>query len=199
MTSLVGHLTSQLKCLFGETLPELRKAHSTHSKKRDPLLEERSRMILSPFAPKLSDLVTVGWNFRMRTTAGIANAARWEVWLNPALRNISEIEVEKTLLHELAHLLAQYRHGRRRLSPHGPEWREACRDLGIPDEKRTHQLPFIGRRMKRRYLLRCPGCGEGHQRVRRPKGRVACLACCRFHNKGIYDERFRFKISVVNE
>lgn len=197
MTSLVGHLTSQLKFLFGETVPELRKAVSAHPKKRDPLLEERSRVLLHPFAPKLSGLVTVGWNFRMRTTAGIANAARWEVWLNPSLRDISEIEVEKTLLHELAHLLAQHRHGRRRLSPHGPEWREACRDLGIPDEKRTHQLPFVGRRMKRRYLLRCPGCGEGHQRVRRPKGRVACLACCRSHNKGIYDERFRFEISTV--
>lgn len=199
MTSLVGHLTSQLKFLFGETVPELRKAVSAHPKKRDPLLEERSRVLLHPFAPKLSGLVTVGWNFRMRTTAGIANAARWEVWLNPSLRDISEIEVEKTLLHELAHLLAQHRHGRRRLSPHGPEWREACRDLGIPDEKRTHQLPFVGRRMKRRYLLRCPGCGEGHQRVRRPKGRVACLACCRSHNKGIYDERFRFEISMVEE
>lgn len=199
MTSLVGHLKSQLKFLFGETVPELRKAGYAHPKKRDPLLEERSRVLLHPFAPKLSDMVTVGWNPRMRTTAGIANAARWEVWLNPSLRDISENEVEKTLLHELAHLLAQYRHGRRRLSPHGPEWREACRDLGIPDEKRTHQLPFVGRRMKRRYLLRCPGCGEGHQRVRRPKGTVACLACCRSHNKGTYDERFRFQISTVEE
>lgn len=199
MTSLVGHMTSQLKFLFGKSVPELRKSVLTHPKKRDPLLEERSRVLLRPFDPKLSDMVTVGWNFRMRTTAGIANAARWEIWLNPALRDISEIEVEKTLLHELAHLLAQYRHGRRRLSPHGPEWREACRDLGIPDEKRTHQLPFVGRRMKRRYLLRCPCCGEGHQRVRRPKGRVACLTCCRSHNKGIYDERFRFLISTVKE
>lgn len=199
MTSLVGQMTSQLKFLFGKSVPELRKSVFTHPKKRDPLLEERSRVLLRPFAPKLSDMVTVGWNFRMRTTAGIANAARWEIWLNPALCDISEIEVEKTLLHELAHLLAQYRHGRRRLSPHGPEWREACRDLGIPDEKRTHQLPFVGRLMKRRYLLRCPCCGEGHQRVRRPKGRVACLTCCRSHNKGIYDERFRFLISTVKE
>jgi hypothetical protein len=53
--------------------------------------------------------------------------------------------------------------------------------------------------MKRRYLLHCPCCGEGHQRVRRPKGRVACLTCCRSHNKGIYDERFRFLISTVKE
>jgi predicted SprT family Zn-dependent metalloprotease len=144
-------------------------------------------------------MVTVGWNSRMRTTAGIAIASRREIWLNPALRDISEDEVEKTLLHELAHLLAQHRHGRRRIAPHGAEWRQACIDLGIPDEKRTHQLPFVGRRMKRRYRLRCPGCGHSHERVRRPRGRIACLACCRIHNGGRYDERFRFELSHLTD
>jgi predicted SprT family Zn-dependent metalloprotease len=102
--------------------------------------------------------------------------------------------VDRTLLHELAHLLARHRHGRRRLAPHGAEWREACRNLGIPGEGRTHQLPFTARRMRRRYRLRCPGCGESHDRVRRPQGRIACLSCCRIHNRGLYDERFRFVI-----
>jgi hypothetical protein len=49
--------------------------------------------------------------------------------------------------------------------------------------------------MKRRYLLRCPGCGEIHERVRIPRRRIACLSCCRTHNRGIYDERFRFEVS----
>src|ERR1700687_2873461 len=40
-------------------------------------------------------------------------------------------EIERTLRHELAHLLAQFRVGRRRIAPHGAEWRRACRDLGI--------------------------------------------------------------------
>lgn len=163
-------------------------------KKRDPLLEERVSSLLVSVAPRLCGMVSVGWNSRMRTTAGIAITSRWEIWLNPALREISEEEVEKTLLHELAHLVAQHRHGRRRLAPHGLEWRQACADLGIPDEKRTHQLPFVGRRMKRRYRLRCPGCGDTHERVRRPRGRVACLACCRKLNGGRYDERFRFRV-----
>ena len=73
----------------------------------------------------------MGWNARMRTTAGVAVASRWEIWLNPALRGISPHEVERTLLHELAHLLAQHRVGRRRIAPHGQEWRQACQDLGI--------------------------------------------------------------------
>ena len=205
MTSLVGQLkdqlTDQLKLLFGNTAPAVVRPYSPkkspssgNSRKRDPLLEEQARALLHPIAPKLSPLVIVGWNSRMRTTAGVAIASRWEVWLNPALRGISEAEVEKTLLHELAHLLAQYRHGQRRLAPHGLEWREACCDLGIPDEKRTHQLPFVSRRMSRRYLLSCPGCGESHSRVRRPMRRIACLKCCRVHNNGSYDERFRFQL-----
>jgi len=201
MTSLVGHLkgqlTGQLKLLFG--MPLTCNRPSGNIKKRDPLLEEKARLLLHSLAPKLSPLVVVGWNSRMRTTAGVAIAARWEVWLNPALREISEDEVEKTLLHELAHLLAQYRNGRRRLLPHGMEWREACRDLGIPDEKRTHQLPFVGRRMRRRYQLRCPGCGESHARVRRPRRRIACLACCRNHSGGAYDDRFRFQVISLRE
>ena len=164
-------------------------------RKRDSNLEERARRYLESHAPKLAPLLVVGWNLRMRTTAGVAITSHSAVWLNPALRTISEEEVEKTLLHELAHLLAQHRHGRRCLAPHGPEWMQACIDLGIPGESRTHQLPFVGRRMKRHYLLRCPGCGESHERVRAPRRAVACLSCCRRQNGGIYHECFRFVIS----
>lgn len=168
---------------------------SRECRKRDADLEERSRRYLEPFAPQLLPMLVIGWNPRMRTTAGVAIASRSEVWLNPELRSISDDEVEKTLLHELAHLLAQHRNGRRRLAPHGPEWMEACRDLGIPGESRTHQLPFTARRMRRNYLLRCPGCGESHERVRPPRRAVACLGCCRTHNKGAYHERYRFLVT----
>ena len=192
---LKGQLTGQLRLLFGNTLTKTVKPPSSgNSRKRDPILEQQARELLHPIAPKLSPLIIVGWNSRMRTTAGVAIASRWEVWLNPALCEISEAEVEKTLLHELAHLLAQHRYGHRRLAPHGQEWRKACCDLGIPDEKRTHQLPFVSRRMRRRYLLSCPGCGVSHSRVHRPRRRIACLACCRAHNNGSYDERFQFQL-----
>jgi predicted SprT family Zn-dependent metalloprotease len=171
-----------------------RARHPLPSKSLDPMLEGRVREVLQTVAPELSPRIRVGWNRLMRTTAGVAVPSRWEIWLNPALREISEVEVQKTLLHELAHLLVHHRHGRRRLPPHGIEWREACRDLGIPGEGRTHQLPFQGRRMRRRFQLKCRGCGDVHERVRLPKGRIACLSCCRSHNHGLYDERFRFQI-----
>ena len=164
------------------------------SKHRDPALEDRARGMISGLAPELMPKLLVGWNLRMRTTAGVAIASKWEIWLNPALKAVSDEEIERTLLHELAHLLAHLRHGGRRLQPHGREWRQACRDLGIEGEARTHQLPFEQRAMKRRYRLQCPVCGESHNRVRTTKRRVACLACCRLHHEGRYHERFRLEI-----
>lgn len=189
---MIGRLRRFLGEKAKTSSPPARRHHG--SRQQDPELEGRARFLIHPFAPELSGLLVVGWNSRMRTTAGVAIAARSEIWLNPSLRDISAGEIERTLLHELAHLLAQYRHGRRRLQPHGPEWRQACRDLGIEGEERTHHLPFQTRRLKRRFLLRCPGCGESHERVRPPKRRVACMACCRMHHGGVYHERFRLEI-----
>ena len=67
----------------------------------------------------------------MRSTAGMAYPRRSLVTLNPRLREFGDEEVDRTLRHELAHLLAHHRAGRRRIAPHGPEWARACRDLGL--------------------------------------------------------------------
>ena len=103
-------------------------------------------------------------------------------------------EIERTLRHELAHLLAQWRVGRRRIAPHGEEWRQACRDLGIADEARCHNLPFATKTYAPRYIYRCPNCKEEFPRVRRIRRAIACLACCRAHNRGEFDTRFRLKL-----
>jgi predicted SprT family Zn-dependent metalloprotease len=105
-------------------------------------------------------------------------------------------EVDRTLRHEVAHLLAQWRVGRRRIAPHGEEWRQACRDLGIADETRCHNLPFSTKKYSRRYLYRCPNCKEEFPRFRRIRRAIACLACCRAHNRGEFDPRFRLKLTT---
>jgi len=103
-------------------------------------------------------------------------------------------EVDRTLRHELAHLLAQWRVGRRRIAPHGEEWRQACCDLGIADEARCHNLPFVSKSFPPRFVYRCPNCKEEFQRVRRIRRAIACLACCRAHNRGGFDARFRLRL-----
>jgi predicted SprT family Zn-dependent metalloprotease len=98
------------------------------------------------------------------------------------------------LRHELAHILAQFRAGRRRIPPHGAEWRNACSDLGIVDEKRCHNLPLPARTYAARFVYRCPNCHQKFPRVRRVRRAVACLACCRKHNGGEFDARFRLRL-----
>jgi predicted SprT family Zn-dependent metalloprotease len=103
-------------------------------------------------------------------------------------------EIDRTLRHELAHLLAQFRARRRRISPHGEEWRQACHDLGIGDEMRCHNLPFPAKTYRARFVYRCPNCRKDFPRVRRVRRAIACLACCRAHNRGEFDGRFRLRL-----
>jgi len=140
---------------------------------------------------RLAMKVGVRWNRRMRSSAGRATWPTALIELNPRLPDISKEEVRRTLLHELAHLVAYERCGNRRIQAHGIEWRQACADLGIPGEQATHRLELPSRSMKRRWRYQCPSCATSFDRVRRFKGRVACYECCRSVNGGEYHESFR--------
>lgn len=162
---------------------------------RDADLEATARELLSMAdAARLSFLVRVEWNARLKTCAGRADSRTKLISLNPRLREHGHAEVDRTLRHELAHLLAQFRAGRRRILPHGVEWRVACRDLGIGDETRCHNLPFPVSKRAPRFIYKCPSCRRDFPRVRRIKHTVACLACCRAHNRGTFDSKFRLQL-----
>lgn len=190
---------TQLMLNFGKTvmrhlrlLPDISPVRpSKAAGNSDPILEKLSRQLLR--AAGCRDIeVNVIWNARLRTTAGLACWHSKTISLNPKLIEISPNEVQRTLRHELAHFLAQSRAGRRRIPSHGAEWKEACRDLGIPRETRCHDLPFKRARQERKHFYACRQCDTTLARVRPLKRRVACLKCCRKHNGGRYDERFRF-------
>ena len=143
-------------------------------------------------AHRLAARIDVRWNKRMRSCAGTASIGRSVVALNPLLAEYGREEVERTLKHELAHLLAHERAGRRRIAAHGAEWRQACADLGVPNEKRCHDLPLPQRKLLRAHRYRCPSCKVELLRVRAFRRKTACLACCRAYARGDYDDRFRF-------
>jgi len=162
---------------------------------RDSALEAKARAILAPFdADKLARKIHVEWNARLFSAAGRADSRRNLISLNPRLREHDDAEIDRTLRHELAHLLAQFRAGPRRIPPHGAQWRRACRDLGIADEARCHTLPFPVRPRARRFLYRCSRCGKEFPRVRRIKRAVACLDCCRKFNRGKFDPSARLRL-----
>jgi SprT protein len=141
---------------------------------------------------ELASSVEVWWNGRLRTTAGLADYTKTRIELNPLLMNFQPNEPRHTLCHELAHLVAHARTARfRSIAAHGPEWRQACVDLGIPGEKANHNLPLAPRRrVARRWRYCCGHCGQTHDRVRPYRGRVACWECCGAHNGGRYHEEF---------
>jgi SprT protein len=174
-----------------------------HLKGRDQALELQARELLRQVgAEELARKIRVEWNPRMRSAAGRVDTREKLISLNPLLQNHDLVsvnghsgsEIDRTLRHELAHLLAQFRVGRRRIAPHGKEWRQACRDLGIVDEARCHNLPFASKAYARRYVYRCPNCKAEFPRVRRIRQAVACLKCCRAQNRGQFDPRFRLRL-----
>ncbi len=134
--------------------------------------------------------VLVYWNPRMRTTAGLAYIGKHLVVLNPKFQN--QPDLETTLKHELAHILSWYRSSNR-IPAHGPEWRQACSDLGIPNETRCHDFPVKRAVMTRKFFYQCPGCKVVIPRVRKYKKRIACLKCCKTHNNGKYHSDYRFR------
>ena len=163
-------------------------------KGRDPDLEQQARDLLRSLdAHRIAHELRVEWNSLLKTSAGRADYRHKLISLNPRLFE-HPAEIDRTLRHELAHLLAQFRAGRRRVLPHGEEWQQACRDLGIADEKRCHNLPFPERHCTPRFIYRCPNCRQEFPRVRRVRQAVACLACCRAHNGGEFDVRFRLNL-----
>jgi SprT protein len=162
---------------------------------RDPQLEAlATHLFIANGASALAAKIRVEWSPRLRSAAGRAEFAALRVVLNCRLSDHGHAEIDRTLRHELAHLLAQFRAGRRRIAPHGAQWRRACADLGIAGEARCHNLPFPVRRQKRRYLYSCPNCRRSFALTRRLRRASACLACCRTHNNGRYEERFKLQL-----
>ena len=162
---------------------------------RDFGLESKAREMLAELnAAELAESLRIEWNARLFSAAGRADSRRKLISLNPRLREHGEAEIERTLRHELAHLLAQFRAGRRRLAPHGAEWRKACRDLGIGDELRCHALPFPVQRRARPFLYQCPRCKKDFPRARRIKRAIACLECCRKFNRGKFDRSAQLRL-----
>jgi SprT protein len=157
-------------------------------------LQTQARDLLRALsAARIAGDLRVEWNSRLKTAAGRADYRQKLISLNPQLIE-HPAKIDRTLRHELAHILAQFRAGRRKILPHGVEWQQACVNLGIADEKRCHNLPFPARTYTARFVYRCPNCRQEFPRVRRMRRAVACLACCRKYNGGDFDPRFGLRL-----
>jgi SprT protein len=190
----VGHGTAGGRALRLANRETATGAAALQFRQRDGSLQIKARDLLhANGAARIANDLRVEWNSRLKTAAGRADYHEKLISLNPRLIE-HPTEIDRTLRHELAHILAQFRAGRRRISPHGTEWQQACVDLGIADEKRCHNLPFPAHTYAARFVYRCPNCHQEFPRVRRVRRAVACLGCCRKYNGGDFDLRFRLRL-----
>jgi SprT protein len=89
-----------------------------------------------------------------------------------------------TVPHEVAHYVAHILHRRRRIRPHGPEWRAVLLDLGATDTARTcrYDMSGIPVRRQRLHAYRC-SCRthtlttRRHNRVSKREMRYICRHC----------------------
>jgi len=120
---------------------------------------------------EVAEIFSIQWNPKMRSAAGRAKLTEWAIDINPKLLPFGEKEVNTTILHELAHLIAWKRNRHR---GHGTPWRVACSDLGIPNESVTHTLPLPRRSQRKKFRYQCDTCGSSFDRVRRLTRPSAC-------------------------
>lgn len=91
------------------------------------------------------------------------------------------------VLHEVAHHLTRYVHGRR-ATPHGDAFLAAAEALGADRHAESFPAP------RTVYLYRCPACGLEWRRGRKLRAgrRYSCRRCA-----SRYDDRFRFVFAGV--
>jgi SprT protein len=163
----------------------------------DPVLTQSAKSWLVQLGcHPAADRIQVVWNPRLQTTAGTACVYTTRIELNPRLNQIGDVQIQRTLRHEVAHIIAHARAGKRahRLQTHGPEWRLACSELGIAGEPAYHDLPFERRTLARKYTYECPHCHLIVHRVRKFARYTACYRCCKNLNHGRYNSKFQFRM-----
>ncbi len=88
----------------------------------------------------LADDIEIRWNRRMTTCLGRASRADYHIDLAlKAWPLLEEDQRKETVFHEVAHLIAFYRHG---LDGWGHYWQfyQAMSDIGYPNANRCHNL-----------------------------------------------------------
>lgn len=80
------------------------------------------------------------------------------------------------MIHEVAHAVVAFFHGRQPGVSHGKEWRSQMRKMGIANPSRTHSVSREGLKRKRRDTIAVTCCGKEFRITikRLARGRTRC-------------------------
>jgi len=90
--------------------------------------------------------------------AGRACYSRWMLKFNPDIYSRHQDDFSnRTVPHEIAHLIAYVLNAGKRPKPHGFEWQQVMIKLGVKDATRCHHYNIEGlaRRRERPYIYSC--------------------------------------------
>lgn len=131
------------------------------------------------------------WNSRLRASAGRFIPGSRKFWraFPPRIEVASylmeeanaEALVYDTVAHEMIHYwlwVLQRPYG------HTPEFLAKMKQMGV---SRYNPVPRL---RPYKYIYRCPACNKSFP-ARRRLGVLACASCCKTHNQGKYDVRFK--------
>lgn len=112
---------------------------------------------------------------------GACHYSKRKITLSAELTALNGVEqVQRTMLHEIAHALAGYK------AHHNAQWQSICRAIG-GDGQRTYSTANTVT-VDRKVTGTCPNCSRVIKRHRRAK--IACGQCCRKYNHNEYDEKY---------
>lgn len=133
------------------------------------------------------------WTFKYdnaKVRFGYCSHREMTISLSRPLTELNDLdEVNRTILHEIAHALAGRGHG------HDRVWRQKCRDLGINPERCYSDTKVTTPQGK--YVARCNNCNYEFNAHRKRKRGSACAACCNKYNNGRFDPQYLLEYKEI--
>ena len=142
--------------------------------------EERTRQLMDEY--KLNDW-SLEFSSRMTYAYGRCCFNKKKIVISKPItkRERSHKRFDFLVLHEIAHALAFQKYGKN--VHHDKRWKDTYKSLGGKDfDYKPPFKPF-------KYIIECPVCSRGV--FGRRKGNFACGQCCKKHNGGKYDSKYK--------
>lgn len=128
-------------------------------------------------------LIDKRWSFgynKRKKALGVCSHSKRKIELSSLwVETLPMEQIERTILHEIAHALAPADAG------HGPKWKEMCCLVGIPDEARCFTDKVIGtefRKTTAKWKVECPTCGKVTYKHKRTYPAPSCGVCSSSYN-----------------
>jgi predicted SprT family Zn-dependent metalloprotease len=127
-----------------------------------------------------------GWSFSFdnaKKRHGLCHYSKKTIFLSKiSTSNRTNEEVKNTILHEIAHALTPGEH-------HNKVWKRKFIEIGGTGE-RCSKCEY---KAKGKNMYICTNCGHNTETHRKWIVPHACYVCCKIHNNGKYDPRFKME------